>query len=148
MGHTWASLRQLYWIVKDSVTVRRVIGNCVFCKKRKAPVGQQLMADLPLGRLQVNEPPFLPVGVDYFGPFLVKQGRSQVKRHGCIFTCLSMRAVHLEVAYNLTTDSFLQALRRFRSRRGKPQQIHSDNGTNFVGAEKIFRDSLQLWNQS
>ena len=56
MGHTWASLRQSYWIVKGSVTVRRVIGNCVFCKKRNAPVGQQLMADLPLGRLQVNEP--------------------------------------------------------------------------------------------
>ena len=51
-----------------------------------------------------------------------------------------MRAVHLEVAHNLTADSLLQALRRFISRRGKPQQIYSDNGTNFVGAEKILRD--------
>ena len=63
MGHTWASLRQSYWIVKGSVTVRRVIGNCVLCKKRNAPVGQQLMADLPLGRLQVNEP-LVPVTFD------------------------------------------------------------------------------------
>ena len=63
MGHTWASLRQSYWIVKGSVTVRRVIGNCVFCKKRNAPVGQQLMADLLLGRLQVNEP-LVPVTFD------------------------------------------------------------------------------------
>ena len=63
MGHTWASLRQSYWIVKGSVTVRRVIGNCVFCKKRIASVGQQLMADLLLGRLQVNEPPFLHVKI-------------------------------------------------------------------------------------
>ena len=63
IGHMWASLRQSYWIVKGSVTVRRVIGNCVFCKKRNAPVGQQLMADLPLGRLQVNEP-LVPVTFD------------------------------------------------------------------------------------
>ena len=63
MGHTWASLRQSYWIVKGSATVRRVIGNCVFCKKRNAPVGQQLMADLLLGRLQVNEPPFSHVKI-------------------------------------------------------------------------------------
>ena len=79
MGHTWASLRQSYWIVKGSVTVRRVIGNCVLCKKRNAPVGQQLMADLPLGRLQVNEPPFSHVGIDYFGPFLVKQSRRNLR---------------------------------------------------------------------
>ena len=59
-----------------------------------------------------------------------------------------MRAVHLEVAHNLTTDSLLQVLRRFISRRGKPRQIYRDKGTNFVGAEKTLRDSLQLWNQS
>ena len=67
-----------------------------------------------------------------------------MKRYGCIFTCLSMRAAHLEVAHSQTTDSFLQALRRFTSRRGKPQQIYNDNGTNLVGAEKILGDSLQL----
>ena len=83
------------------MSVQQVIGNCVFCKKRNAPVGQQLMADLPLGRLQVNEPPFSHVGIYYFGPFLVKQGRSQVKCYECIFTCLSMCAVHLEVSHNL-----------------------------------------------
>ena len=120
---------------------------CVL-QKTKCSCRSAVMADLPSGRLQVNEPPFSHVGIDCFGPFLVKQGRSQVKRYGCIFTCLSMRAVHLEVAHNLTADSFLQALRRFISHRGKPQQIYSDNGTNFVGAQKILQDSLQLWNQS
>ena len=99
---------------------------------------KELMADLPLGRLQVNEPLFSHVRIDYFVPFLVKQGQSQVKRYGCIFPCLSMCTVHLEVAHNLTTDSFLQALRRFISRRGRPQQIYSDNGKNLVGPEKIF----------
>ena len=111
MGHTWTSLRQSYWIVKGTVAVRDwMIGNCVFCKKRNAPVGQQLIADFRLGRLQVNQPPFSRVGINYFGPFLVKQGGNQVKRYGCIFTCLSMSAVHQEVAHSLTTNSVLQAL--------------------------------------
>ena len=89
----------------------------------------------------------LHVGIDYSGPFLLIQGRSQVQRYGCIFTGLFVRTVHLEVAINLTTD-FLQGLQRFISRKGKPQQIYSDDGTYFVRAEKILQDSLQLWNQS
>ena len=132
---------------KGSSTVRRVLGNCMFCRKRNAPVGSQLMADLPPGRLQVDKPPFSHVGVDYFGPLLITQGRSQVKRYGCIFTCLTVRAVHLEISHSLTTDSFINALRRFIARRGAPDHIYSDNGTNFVGATKILRDSLREWNQ-
>ena len=67
MGHTWASIRQRFWVVKGAATVRRILGHCIFCKKRNAPVGQQLMADLPMGRLQVDKPPFSHVGIDYFG---------------------------------------------------------------------------------
>ena len=78
------------------------------------------MADLPPCRLQANEPPFHNVGVDYFGPFLIKQKRSLVKRYGCLFSCLSMRAVHTQIANSLTADSFINALRRFIARRGKP----------------------------
>ena len=74
------------------------------------------------------------MGIDYFGPFLVKQGRSEVKRYGCIFTCLTSRAIHLEVAHTLETDSFLAALLRFMSRRGSPKVIRSDNGTNLTRA--------------
>ena len=77
-----------------------------FAKKRNAPIYQQLMTDLS-GRLQVNEPLFSQVGIDYFGPLLVKQGQSQVKRCGCVFKCLSICAVYLEVAHSLKTV-FLQ----------------------------------------
>ena len=144
----WVTLGLLYGRDNGSSTVRRVIGRCLLCKRRNAPVGQQLMADLPKARLQVDLPPFSHVGVDYFGPFFVKQGRSKVKRYGCIFTCLTIRAVHIEVAVDLSTDSFINVLRRFIARRGPPIHLYSDNGTNFVGAERILREALAAWNKT
>ncbi len=106
------------------------------------------MADLPLNRISPDEPPFTAVGVDCFGPFEVKWGRSKVKRYGVIFTCLALRAVHIEVAASLETDSFINALRRFIARRGQVKEICSDNGSNFVGADRELRRSLEQWNQS
>ena len=84
------------------------------------------MADLPEERTQVGEKAFINSGVDYFGPFYVKRGRSQVKKYGVIFTCLAIRAVHIEVADSLSTDSFLCALRRFIARRGSVRSLRSD----------------------
>ena len=131
-----------------TAAVRHSIGQCIKCKRRNASVGKQLMADLPSCRVQTDKPPFYKVGVDYFGPFWVKQGRSRIKRYGCIFSCLTTRAVHIEVASDLFTDSFINALRRFIARRGQPDEIFSDNGTNFVGAERVLRESLQSLQQS
>ena len=148
MAHTWTSIRQNYWIVKGAATVRKVLGKCILCRRRNARAGQQMMSDLPKERVTPCNPPFYFSGVDYFGPFVVRQGRSDVKRYGCIFTCLTTRAVHIEVAHSLTTDSFIDAFRRFVSRRGTPHTLYSDNGTNFVGAERELRESIQEWNQS
>ncbi|XP_043202073.1 uncharacterized protein LOC122370478 isoform X2 [Amphibalanus amphitrite] len=79
--------------------------------------------------------------VDYAGPFETRQGRGKTrqKRYLCLFSCLQTRAVHLEMAYGLDTDSFIRALMRFVSRRGKPSEITSDNGRNFVGATKELK---------
>ena len=106
------------------------------------------MASLPQSRLQAFTPPFYNTGVDYFGPLLVKERRSTVKRYGCLFTCLVTRAVHLEVAHSLETDSFIMALRRMMARRGKPRNIYSDNGTNFVGAERELKECLDRMEQA
>ena len=108
---------------------------------------EQLMADTPSCRLQAHKPPFHDVGLDYFGSYLVKQGRSLCKRYECIFTCLTMRAVHIKVSHSLSTDSFRNALRRFISRRGTPSNICSNNGTNFVGANRILKEALQQFDQ-
>ena len=97
--------------------------------------------------LKPGQPPFSHVGIDYFGPFMVKQGRSQVKRYGCIFMCLTITAVHIEIAHSLDTDSFINALRRFIARRGKPVLVRTDNGTNFVSGEKELRTCVQKWNR-
>ena len=81
-------------------------------------------------------PPFTNCAVYYFGPWLIKQGRKEVKRYGVLFTCMASRAIHLEVSNTLETDSFINALRRFICRRGPIQLLRSDQGTNFVGAKR------------
>lgn len=105
------------------------------------------MADLPEHRVTPDQPPFTFVGVDCFGPFLVKRRRSLVKRYGALFTCLAIRAVHNEIIHGLDTNSFIYCLRRFIARRGPPKVIRSDNGTNFVGGEKEIRTAINQWNQ-
>ena len=87
-----AELRKRFWIVKGASSVRKVIGRCVVCRRHRNPETQK-MANLPAERVAF-EPAFTHTGIDYFGPFYVKQNRSQAKRYGVIFTCLSVRAVH------------------------------------------------------
>lgn len=100
------------------------------------------MADLPEERILPDKPPFTNVGIDYFGPITVRKGRGTDKRYGVILTCLASRAIHLEVADSLNTDACINALRRFICRRGQVSHIISDNGTNFIGAERELREAL------
>lgn len=123
-------LRETVWIVKGRSAVRRVLGRCMTCQRqRNACLGEQFMAALPEVRVAHEKPPFTFVGVDYFGPLEDKQGRSRVKRYGCLFTCLTTRAVHIEIVHSLDTDSMINALRRFISVRGYSEQIRSDQGS-------------------
>ncbi|XP_031572975.1 uncharacterized protein LOC116306981 [Actinia tenebrosa] len=139
-------LREHYWIIKSRVTVRKILRSCFACKRRCQPAAQQ-MANLPFDRVTPDKPPFAHTGVDCFGPFSVKRGRATVKSYGVIFTCLTVRAIHLEVAFSLDTSSFINAMRRFVSRRGKTEIMRSDNGTNFKGGEKEIRQAVEQWNQ-
>jgi hypothetical protein len=141
-------LRRKYWIPRASLLIRSVISKCTICRRYRAKLLVQKMADLPLQRLEMDQPAFAQAGVDYFGPFIIKRGRNTtLKRYGVIFTCFSTRAVHLEVAQGLTTDSCINAFRRFAARRAV-QRLRSDNGTNLVGACKEMRDEMHKWNQS
>ena len=105
-----------------------------------------LSANLPSERTVTTDPPFTFVGVDYFGPMSVKFRRGFTKRYGCIFTCLVTRAVHIEIAHSMDSDSFLMTLHRFMARRGKPNKLFSDNGTNFVAANKELADEIKSVN--
>ena len=122
------------------------ISKCVTCRKLRAAPQQQKMADLPSDRLE-QVAPFTFSAVDYFGPFYIKEGRKELKRYGVLFTCMASRAIHLETASSLTTDSFLNAYRRFVCRRGPVQQLRSDQGTNFVGAKNELEAALREMNQ-
>ena len=81
---------------------------------------------------------FERVGLDYARPFLIKYGSARkptiVKSYVCVFVSLTVKAVHLELVSDLTTDAFIATLRRFIAHRGKPHLIWCDHGTNFVGA--------------
>ncbi len=140
-------LRQRFWMVGAGSAIKSVVSKCVVCRKYKGKCQVQKMADLPAARLTPSAPPFSQVGVDYFGPFMVKRGRSVVKRYGVIFTCMAIRAVHLEIAHSLDTDSCIGAIRRLIARRGPVKHVWSDNGTNLVGAERLLREEISKWNQ-
>ena len=103
-----------------------------------------MMASLPAGRLAYRQRPFTHCGIDYFGPMFIKIGRRREKRWGVLFTCLSTRAIHLELASSLTASSAIMALQRLAARRGSPSVLYSDNGTNFRGACQELKDSIAM----
>ena len=138
---------QGFWVVNASKEVAAVVFRCVRCRWLRGKLGNQMMADLPWNRTTVA-PPFTYCGVDVFGPLQVKDGRKVLKRYGVLFTCFSLRAVQIELAATLETDSFIQALRRFIARRGAVREIRSDNGTNFVGAESELRKAYEEMDQT
>ncbi|XP_077073702.1 uncharacterized protein LOC143724510 [Siphateles boraxobius] len=147
-NHVLSHVRQKYWIIDSSSSIRRMLSRCTICRRQHGASGTQMMANLPRNRVVPDEPPFTRTGVDLFGPFHIKRGRSSVKRYGVIFTCLACRAVHIEMATSLETDSFIQALRRLIARRGQVKEMRSDNGTNFVGADHELRKAIKEWNTS
>ena len=134
------------WILGIRNDLRSIKNKCITCRKGRAQTITPVMADLPEERLDASTA-FTNIGVDYFGPFIVKIGRRNEKRWCCLFTCLTMRAVHIEVVPKLDTDSCLNAIMRFIARRGKPNTIISDDGTNFVGAEREFAEYVAAWNK-
>ncbi|CAK1595526.1 unnamed protein product [Parnassius mnemosyne] len=136
-------LKQKYWILKLRPTVRTVASSCMLCRMQKAKPEPPRMGDLPQPRLDHHQRPFTNCGVDLFGPLDVTIGRRREKRYGVLFTCLTVRAVHIEVVNSLTTDSLIMALRRMSARRGWPKHIFSDNGTNLRGAKTELLKSIK-----
>ncbi|XP_075157948.1 uncharacterized protein LOC142231216 [Haematobia irritans] len=135
-------IRQKYSIPRLRTTFKATVRNCQHCKIRKAVPLVPQMAKLPKARLSSYEVPFTYTGLDFFGPLTVSVNRHKEKRYGCLFTCLTIRAVHIEVAHSLTTNSCIMAIRNFMARRGIPREFFSDNGTNFIGADRELREAM------
>lgn len=136
-------LRDRYWIVNARNKARSVVNKCIVCRRYRAKTIEQLMGPLPSSRVEPARA-FSKTGVDYAGPFLLKtktgRGARTEKCWLSLFVCFTTKAVHIELVTRLTTQAFLAAFRRFISRRGHPTVMYSDNGTNFVGANRELKE--------
>nr|CAD2178770.1 unnamed protein product [Meloidogyne enterolobii] len=141
---TLCILRQKFWIIRGRKTIHSIIYSnkygCLLCRKFKIkPFPLQKFDQLPKYRVTMARP-FCYCGIDYFGPINVK-GQNVVKKvYGALFTCLTIRAIHIELVEDVSTKSFIQAYRRFVARRGTPSIIASDNATNFTMGSKIIKE--------
>lgn len=154
-----AYIRRLYWIPALRSECRKITSQCAKCVRYNKKVAQQIMAELPAVRLRPAKP-FEAVGADLAGPFNVKvtdklnlstRSRAtipEIKGYAAVFVCMVTRAVHMEAVMDLSSDAFLQAYKRFVSRRGNPEKIFSDNGTNFVAADKALSEAAKSWQNS
>ena len=144
---THGAVRQAgFWIIGSHAAVANTISTCVPCKKARGATATQHMADLPADRTE-TAPPFTNVGFDVFGPWMIhtrrlRGGAVNSKRWGLVFTCLSSRAVHIEVLETMDASSFICALRRFFSIRGPAARLRCDRGTNFIGGKSELDDAL------
>ncbi len=143
--HTLADVRQQYWLPRGRKTVQNLLHKCHVCRKvQGGPYPAPPMAPLPAERI-TRAKPFQFTGLDYLGPVWYKLANGEkFKSWICLFTCLVTRAVHLELVMDMTAAEFLNALRRFISRRGIPEKIVSDNASQF----KLVKDTIKLaWNE-
>lgn len=146
---TLGAVRLRYWPLGARNVVRKTIHKCITCFKAKPHASQQIMSDLPSCRVKPSRP-FSISGVDYCGPIFIREGKRRNAKKSkawiAIFVCLATKAAHIELVSDLSTERFLNALKRFISRRGRPLNIFSDNGTNFVGANRELEELRELFN--
>ncbi|KAH8313484.1 hypothetical protein KR067_006894 [Drosophila pandora] len=144
-------VRQRYWIFGARNLIRKITHNCLACFRQRYNTMHQRMADLPSVRI-TQALPFVNTGCDYAGPILLKDAKVRKPRiskgYICLFVCMVTSAIHLELATDLSTETFLAALRRFFSIRGKCNHMYTDNGTNFIGAKRSLDEMQQLLSSS
>ena len=142
---TLAELRSKYWIIRGRSFVRKMLHRCVVCRRFEGRPYRPPPPP-PLPRFRVTEAPaFTFTGVDYAGPLYVKGATpsESEKIWICLYTCCVVRAIHLEVVPDMTTQSFMRCFKRFTARRGFPAKIISDNGQTFKSAAKTLSKILK-----
>ncbi|KAI5752311.1 hypothetical protein M8J77_015778 [Diaphorina citri] len=141
-------LRRKFWILGGRNFVRRIVQSCNLCFKLSPKSQTPFMSDLPKERVLESSKAFLNIAIDFMGPFLItfsrRRGQRSQKAYICIFVCLATKAIHLEVASDLSTPTFLDAFKRFLARRGPCLSVLSDHGTNFVGAKNALDELYSL----
>ncbi|XP_054713646.1 uncharacterized protein LOC129223104 [Uloborus diversus] len=128
-------MREEFWIIGARRIIRSIVKNCVRCKRFAAKPPTTGSIQLPLDRVR-DAFAFEVTGIDLCGPLILW---NKTKTWIVLFTCAVYRCVHLELVSSISTETFIQALRRFIARRGRPSVVYTDNGTNFVGASRLLR---------
>lgn len=132
-----STVRERFWPTHGKSLASKIVHKCVTCFRAKPSIYNPIMGNLPKTRVTPSAP-FLNTGIDYAGPFLIRNWRGRgYKTSKCyiaIFVCFATKAIHIELVSGLESQTFLAALRRFISRRGKPREMVSDNATTFHGA--------------
>ena len=144
VSQTLSQVRHRFWIPKGRAVVRQVIQKCSVCRRHEGgPYRMPPMAPLP--PLRVTEAiPFSRTGLDYLGPLYLKSAEGTKKVWICLFTCLVIRAVHLEVIQDMTADEFLLCFRRFTAQRGLANVLISDNALQFKAANQSI---VAVWSK-
>lgn len=144
---TEAVIRQQFWIPQGLSGIKAVLHKCVKCHRINPKPMSQYMADLPTPRVTPMQKPFTSVAVDYTGAVHVKitngRGYKTKKAYIAIFVCMATKAMHIEAVTDMTAEAFIAAYRRLVSRHGVIRNIYSDNGTNFVGSNKILQENFE-----
>lgn len=147
---TFLQMRKTAWVIKGRRIAKKIVDSCIICRKNRAKLCQQIMADLPPERTSPAAP-FEFTTMDLFGPYEVKdevKKRTRLKVWGIVFCCMASRAIHTDVVSDQSSEGFLLAYQRFASLRGHPRKLWSDPGSNFVGAkpalEKLYKFLDQL----
>lgn len=136
---TLAELRRSgYWVPQGRQAVNSVLRSCARCKRYNSrPVLPCTEASLPTHRVEF-EVPYQHTGVDFTGHFWVNDGKEDKKMYLLLFTCLNIRAIHIELVPDMSVLSFFQALVRFTNQNGVPKVIYSDNAKTFLGSGILF----------
>ncbi|XP_055838266.1 uncharacterized protein LOC129906506 [Episyrphus balteatus] len=140
--------RQQYWILGVGHAARQVISRCIICFRAKPRFINQMMGNMPPERVNVSRP-FYHCGVDFCGPIKTHynvRGKSPTKSYLAIFVCFSTKAVHIKVVGDLSSQSFIFALKRFIGRRRLCHTIFCDNAASFVGAKSELAELTKVFN--
>lgn len=144
-------ISQRFWIISARRIIRSRLRLCTKCFRCKPTHTLPLMADLPAQRVNPSKP-FQIIGCDFGGPYTIKihtlRSAKLIKAYICVFVCFATKAIHIEVVTDLTTESYIAALKRFFARRGYASEIHCDCGTNFIGANNELRRIIKEFHAS
>ena len=136
------SIQLNYWVLQCKTVMKKISNKCYECRRQRQLNSQPQMSDLPSYRFPVKSVALKETGVDFCGPFKIhSQINTAMNIYCCLFTCLTIRAVHIEVTRNLQKESCIMAFQRFFSQRWLPERIHSDNALNFSSTAKTFQES-------